>query len=250
MLQVIVEDALDASSGRNEERERWRSLRFLLQDYEREGFTTVSQVLEALEAVRSSDPPESDDEGVFVLFLAEKQFPDSRAEGLGIEEERRVLYVALTRGQDHVCVCGTLSLGEPDFFAELIDMRVPVRDCFDVIRSHRHLTKASPSGKSVGSQVGSGRRDDVKAGAAAVSEDRQPRRLLSWTASDLSQTSDSDQDVSAAADPNFEIKGDAETVSLGLEGSQEVVELEGSAKRLLETLKKKRDQIRKAGGSG
>lgn len=266
VLQVIVEDALDASSGRNEERERWRSLRFLLQDYEREGFTTVSQVLEALEAVRSSDPPESDDEGVrvlsvhkakgqefrcvFVLFLAEKQFPDSRAEGLGIEEERRVLYVALTRGQDHVCVCGTLSLGEPDFFAELIDMRVPVRDCFDVIRSHRHLTKASPSGKSVGSQVGSGRRDDVKAGAAAVSEDRQPRRLLSWTASDLSQTSDSDQDVSAAADPNFEIKGDAETVSLGLEGSQEVVELEGSAKRLLETLKKKRDQIRKAGGSG
>ena len=90
----------------------------------------------------------------------------------------------------------------------------------------------------------------MKAGAAAVSEDRQPRRLLSWTASDLSQTSDSDQDVSAAADPNFEIKGDAETVSLGLEGSQEVVELEGSAKRLLETLKKKRDQIRKAGGSG
>ena len=29
-----------------------------------------------------------------------------------------------------------------------------------------------------------------------------------------------------------------------------MVELEGSAKRLLETLKKKRDQIRKAGGSG
>ena len=51
---------------------------------------------------------------VFVLFLGKGHFPDPRG---NVEEERRLLYVALTRARLTLYICGQ-SGGEPDFFTE------------------------------------------------------------------------------------------------------------------------------------
>jgi superfamily I DNA/RNA helicase len=53
-------------------------------------------------------------EHVFVLYLRAGDFPDFRGP---IEEERRLLYVALTRARSTVYICG-VSDGSPDLFAE------------------------------------------------------------------------------------------------------------------------------------
>jgi len=264
VLQDVVDDAIASSFGRKEEEERLRSLRSLLHNYEREGLTKVSQVLEALEAIKNSDPPESDDQGVrvlsvhkakgqefacvFVLFLADRQFPDSRAERLGMEEERRVLYVALTRGRDHVCVFGKPSLGEPDFYAELAALDVPEKECTDIIHSQRSATKGTCQQPSVNGLAGSGFLDEVRdhQDNAETGDGLQCEQLLPWTTKDLAGTSDAGSDVCAAAQSDLGERGDIEAVSSEVDVLEDIIELEGSAKLLLEKLKQKRRQIRKA----
>lgn len=57
----------------------------------------------------------SEFDNVFVYFLDRQQFPDQRAD---VEEERRLLYVAVTRARKRLFIVGRPSGGSPDFFAE------------------------------------------------------------------------------------------------------------------------------------
>lgn len=56
---------------------------------------------------------------VFVLYLANKHFPDFRVSKSDIEEERRLLYVALTRAEERLYVIGNPGSGTYDFFNEV-----------------------------------------------------------------------------------------------------------------------------------
>jgi DNA helicase-2/ATP-dependent DNA helicase PcrA len=254
-LVRAVEEAIDASFGDRAEQEKWRGIRSLLQGYEREGLTTVQEVLASLEAIKSSDPPKSTEDGVrirsihkakgqefrcvFVVFLAEKQFPDLRAEGSALEEERRVLYVALTRGRDYVCVCGTPSPGEPDFYKELVDLGVRVEE------SEVYLRRTSQPGET-DQPAAIYLHDDLSA-------DDSSERLLKWHFDSDGQGCESevaaDDGQSGGVTDSLVRDAVAGTRSSSTEGpwaEEDVREMQSSGRHLLDRLRQKREQIRKA----
>ncbi len=56
---------------------------------------------------------------VFLLYLCNKHFPDFRAAKFNEEEERRLLYVAITRAEERLFIYGTESEASVDFFEEV-----------------------------------------------------------------------------------------------------------------------------------
>lgn len=111
-------------------------LRRILESYQDEGLTTLSEVARSLAVLSSGAISKTDQQGVrilsihqskgrefpvvFILFLAEKEFPDFRALGNDLEEERRLLYVALTRAKEKVYLYGKPSTSFNDFYQEIV----------------------------------------------------------------------------------------------------------------------------------
>ena len=108
--------------------EREANILYQLEEIESEGISTTEEAISYLEdgstvaaeekgikfiTIHSSKGLEFSH--VFLLYLGDKHFPDSRSE---IEEERRLLYVGITRAKESLTIVGTFG-ANPDFFNEL-----------------------------------------------------------------------------------------------------------------------------------
>ncbi len=108
--------------------EREANILYQLEELESEGISTTE---EAISYFKDATTAAAEEKGiqfitihsskglefshVFLLYLGEKHFPDSRSE---IEEERRLLYVGITRAKESLTIVGTFG-ANPDFFNEL-----------------------------------------------------------------------------------------------------------------------------------
>lgn len=110
-----------------------------IKEYKKEGLLTALDILSVLDEEQIQHNPKNEVDStrqgvkirtihsskgeeyriVFLLYLAEKHFPDFRAAKYDEEEERRLLYVAITRAEERLFIYGTESGAPVDFFEEV-----------------------------------------------------------------------------------------------------------------------------------
>lgn len=107
-------------------------LRPVVQEYLDAGYLSLSELIEDLRQEREANRSRGavqlmtihqakglEFRVVFLLYLAPKEFPDYRAAKQDLEEERRLLYVGITRAEERLYLVGQKGSGRGDFFSEV-----------------------------------------------------------------------------------------------------------------------------------